>query len=164
MRLIYALPLAAIAAMFVTANEVFYQAALGLGALCVVVAMVVITGHTLLRVRDPVVRAQTAWVALGLVFGLAFWPLLWLLVLLFPGLSPALDRLPWWLALPLQVVPSLAFPVCLGIAITRYRLFDIAPSSEYAGQDEPTHCSGIDCAANGIYSDGESGRQCECRM
>jgi hypothetical protein len=125
LTLIYGLPLAAIAASYITTQVIFYVAALGLSALCVVVATVVVTAHTFLRVRDAVVRAQTAWLALGLVFGLAFWPLLWLVLLAIPGLSENLDRLPWWIDLPAIAVPTLAFPICLGIAITRYRLFDI---------------------------------------
>ncbi len=123
--LIYGLPLAAIAVSFITTNIIFYLVALGLGALCVVAATVGVTAHTFLRVRDPVVRAQTAWLAFGLAVGLAFQPVQFVLGFIFPGLETALDRLPWWLGLPIQVVPTLAFPLCLGIAITRYRLFDI---------------------------------------
>ena len=125
LALIYGLPLAAITASFIRTNIVFYLVALGLGALCVVVATVAVTAHTFLRVRDPVVRAQTAWLAFGLAVGLAFQPVQFVLGFVFPGLESAMDRLPWWLELPIQVVPTLAFPVCLGIAITRYRLFDI---------------------------------------
>jgi hypothetical protein len=125
LALIYGLPLAAIVASFIRANVVFYLVALGLGALCVIVATVAVTAHTFLRVRDPVVRAQTAWLAFGLAVGLAFQPVQFVLGFVFPGLESAINRLPWWLGLPILVVPTLAFPLCLGIAITRYRLFDI---------------------------------------
>jgi hypothetical protein len=123
--LIYGLPLAAIATSLITTNVIFYLAALGLGALCLVVATVAVTAYTFLRVRDPVVRAQTAWLAFGLAIGLAVWPVLFVLGFVFPGLEQAMDRLPRWLGLPILAVLTLAFPICLGIAITRYRLFDI---------------------------------------
>src|SRR5262245_59363326 len=125
LALIYGLPLAAIAVSFIRANVVFYLVALGLGALCVIVATVAVTADTFLRVRDPVVRAQTAWLAFGLAVGLAFQPVQFVLGFVFPGLESAINRLPWWLQLPVLAVPTVAFPICLGIAITRYRLFDI---------------------------------------
>lgn len=121
MALIYGVPLAAAAATFMTKDAVYYVAALGFGALSVFVATIVITIHTFLRVRDPVVRAQTAWLTLGLALGLAFLPFAFALSSVFPEIF----RLPWWLDLLLSAVSSLAFPVSLGIAITRYRLFDI---------------------------------------
>lgn len=123
--LIYGLPLAAIAASFITGNIVFYLAALGLGTLSVIVATLAVTTHTFLRVPDAVVRAQTSWLALGIGVGLAFFPAMFVLGFAFPDLRDAIERLPPWIGLPFQAIPSLVFPLCLGIAITRYRLFDI---------------------------------------
>lgn len=122
--LLYGLPLAAIAVTYVTSNIVPYLTALGLGALGVIVASVAVTMHTFLSVRDPVVRAQAGWLALGVVIGLAWWPASFVLGNVFPVLNQPVEQLPWWLW-PWQLVPTLAFPLCLGIAITRYRLFDI---------------------------------------
>ncbi len=78
------MPLAATALGFLTASDTVFLA-LGLGALIAVVALLVVTTQTLLRVRDPVIRAQTAWLALGLAVGLLFWPVFYTLTFLFPA-------------------------------------------------------------------------------
>ena len=122
---IYGLPLVATALAFITMSDLFVLAGLGLPALLVVVALVVVPAQTFLRVRDPVVRAQTTWLLLGLAVGLLVWPLFYVLAVLFPGLPPALAHLPRWVGGAARAVLTLAFPVCLGIAITRHRLFDI---------------------------------------
>jgi hypothetical protein len=83
-----------------------------------------ITLRTFLRVRDPVVRAQTAWMALGLATGFGFWPLGSRLLGLVPGAQEALKRLPAIDRL-IQFGIGLLFPISMGIAITHYRLFDI---------------------------------------
>jgi hypothetical protein len=107
--LIFGLPL--VGALFALAARDLgpYFGLLTSSALAVVVGGVAITLHTFLRVRDRVVRAQTAWMLVGLVVGFAYWPL--------ENLLPNL-RLPPWIF-------ALIFPLSLGIAITRYRLFDI---------------------------------------
>ena len=123
--LIYGLPLAATVIGFITGNDTFFLAILGLGALITVTATVTVTAHTLVQVHDPVVRAQTAWLALGLAAGLTFWPLLYAVLSLFPNELGSLERLPSWAGIAMQTCLTLVFPICLGVAITRYRLFDI---------------------------------------
>ena len=68
--------------------------------------------------HDPVARAQTMWFVFG--FALTFAPLLFVYVLTYRGFLPdtVFARLQY-------SVSTLALPVCLAVAITRYHLFDI---------------------------------------
>jgi hypothetical protein len=95
--LIYGLPLLTVAVAFNNTNTIFFHSALGLlgiYALLIVISTIVITAHTFRRVHNPILRAQTAWLTLGLTVGLAFWPLLWILSLIFPDLLTDLNKLP----------------------------------------------------------------------
>lgn len=72
--------------------------------------------HSALTLRDPVGRTQLKWVALGLmsfiVPGIGAW------------LLGYLGFYSDWLYL-LGVIGWFVFPICMAVAITRYRLFDI---------------------------------------
>jgi hypothetical protein len=122
--LIYGGQVAAIMATALTSQSAFYLGALALGALTLVVATIAVPLHTYWRVRDPVVRAQTAWMSLGLMVGIGIWPLLFIIGEFIPPVKVALDQEPdtdWMI----QLFTTGSFSLCLGIAITRYRLFDI---------------------------------------
>jgi len=121
--LIFGMGFGATVVSFIASNFLIYLAQLGLYAALVVIAFVAATAHTALRVRDPVVRAQTAWLGLGMA---AFCSnvLWWIAFNTWPELNPwsAEHQLTFGV---ISVLTTLALPVCLGIAITRYRLFDI---------------------------------------
>jgi hypothetical protein len=108
-----------------TRSSTFVLAYLGLEALVAVLALLVITIHTFVRVRDPIIRAQTAWLTLGLAIGLMSAPLLWAVSSVLPGFIESPNLLPFWVQVAIDALLTSAFPVCLGIAITRYHLFDI---------------------------------------
>lgn len=79
-----------------------------------------------LRVADPVQRRQTWWAAAGLIAavlgGIAYYTLQ---VLEF-GLGLHLLRDSYWVARPaLQALGMALLPLCLAVAILRYRLFDL---------------------------------------
>jgi hypothetical protein len=115
--LIYGVFVAASAYAVFTGDSRPYGALLTGSALAVVGAGAIITLHTFLRLRDRVVRAQTAWMALGLIAGFGFWPL--------SDILPDMTEGPPALVALVQFSIGLVFPISMGIAITRYRLFDI---------------------------------------
>jgi hypothetical protein len=98
-----------------------YNAVLGLMVLVVILTLFATTIHNLRFTHDPVARAQMGWVGLGISA-----PVVAALVgFIVPSMNPGLDgsfllSSPW-----LWHLGSLLLPVCFGIAITRYRLFDI---------------------------------------
>jgi hypothetical protein len=116
--LLYGVCVAASAFAVFTGDSRPYGALLIGSALAVVAAGAIITLYTFLRVSDRVVRAQTAWMALGLIAGFGFWPLSDIL----PDMT--MGR-PAWISALVQFSIGLIFPISMGIAITRYRLFDI---------------------------------------
>jgi hypothetical protein len=118
---IYGLAAIALVSLFSSTLTVFVGIILGL-MVTLVVALIAATVHNLRTVRDPVVRAQIRWVALGLgasFGGLALSALL--SQVLPPGAAPVEHVLDWIWSQALLLL----LPVCLAIAILRYRLFDV---------------------------------------
>ena len=77
------------------------------------------------RVSTPVERQQTKWVVFGVTLVL-FTFMLWLIpqIVLFSSLSQP-GSLYDLIGHPLFLISTLAVPICIGIAILRYRLWDI---------------------------------------
>ena len=77
------------------------------------------------RVSTPVERQQTKWVVFGVTL-VIFAFMLWLIpqIILFSSLSQP-GSLYDLIGHPLFLISTLAVPICIGIAILRYRLWDI---------------------------------------
>ena len=121
LTILYGVPAAGLALTFITGSFTFYEAVLLPMVLTLIIALVAATTHNLWRVHDPVVRAQVGWVALGLAGPIfAAFILGPLMMWLVPNLdsNSAIGSWGWSLF-------ALLLPLCFGIAITRYRLFDI---------------------------------------
>jgi len=112
--LLYACPAAGCVVSFVTFFDTLYGVALLTMMLAMACAVVGATIHNLRSTRDPITRAQVGWVALGLAGSFVLAALTGVLALVMPSAD---DRGGFLFFLVL--------PLCLGIAITRYRLFDI---------------------------------------
>jgi hypothetical protein len=106
----------------ITANLTFYIAIVLPLILLFVIALIGATIHSFWRVHDRVARAQIGWVAVGIASPIvgAFITNEWLMMRLLPTVenTSALRNVVFNLF-------SLLLPLCFGIAITRYRLFDI---------------------------------------
>ena len=88
--------------------------------------LLVVTIDTFWRVHDPMVRAQTGWLLLGLACLIVPTVIGYPLLLFAPEFfSASFGSLPSLANFALTLVSALGLPLCLGIAITRYRLFDI---------------------------------------
>ncbi len=117
LALLYGLPVAGLALGLILADDTIFLATLFLTMATIVVALIATTIHNLRTLRDPVARAQVGWLTLGLC-------------------APFLGAIIIQVTLYLQILNdtgsewlwqglALCLPICLGIAITRYRLFDI---------------------------------------
>lgn len=93
--------------------------------LITIVGLGVVIVYRYLRVLTPIQRQQTKWLAFGLIINIIFFWIGWrLLVLAFPALasqgalSDSLNSILW-------AITFLLIPVAIGIAMARYRLWDI---------------------------------------
>ncbi|MCB8960282.1 MAG: hypothetical protein H6651_08200 [Ardenticatenales bacterium] len=119
--LLYGLPAVSLTLTLLAGNFAIYNSALFSMIVILVVTLVAATTHNLRRVRDRVVRAQIGWVALGIASPIVatFIPGA-LLNLFLPNVNNTAVLANWAFNLL-----GLLLPLCFGIAITRYRLFDI---------------------------------------
>jgi len=118
---VYGAPAASLALTVITGNFAVYNVILLPMIACLLIALVAATAHNLRRVHDRVVRAQIGWVALGVATPLV--------ATVFPGavidrFLPAVDNTAALANWSFNLI-GLLLPLCFGIAITRYRLFDI---------------------------------------
>jgi hypothetical protein len=120
--LLYGMPAVSLVLTLLSGNFAFYNGVLLPTVAILVIALVAATAHNLRRVHDRVVRAQIGWVALGIASPLV--------ATLFPSalvdrLFPAADNTNALGNWSFNFI-GLLLPICFGIAITRYRLFDIS--------------------------------------
>src|SRR5215213_11469468 len=106
-----------LAAAFAGTLAIHLAAVIGLAAVMVVAFFGALI-HNLRTVREPMARAQVRWMGLGLAGPFVGALLLGLIGLLLPAVTPVAG----WLYSNVLIA---LLPLCLGIAITRYRLFDI---------------------------------------
>lgn len=121
--LIYAVPTAAALFTLATNNPLPYGVVLFSQMGLLLVAFVIVPIHTFLRVRDRAVRAQTGWLLLSLGVNLVPVVIFYSISRLDPDLFER-SYGPFVTSIIAPLFTALT-PLSLGIAITRYRLFDI---------------------------------------
>lgn len=112
--LLYGLTAAACVYNAIRLSEAVFGTALLTNVVFLLCAVVGATIHNLRSAPDPVIRAQIGWVAFGLGGSFALAGVSLIIGLIWPGAGD------WG-----GYLTFLILPICLGIAITRYRLFDI---------------------------------------
>ncbi|NJM07565.1 hypothetical protein HC891_17345 [Candidatus Gracilibacteria bacterium] len=122
--LIYAIPVAAGLFTLITRNPILYLIVLFTQLVLIVVAFIAVPIQTFWRVRDRAVRAQTGWLLLSLGSYLVPVAILYPLSFLNAGAFEQFSS--FFLTPVIYVFFTVLTPLSLGIAITRYRLFDIA--------------------------------------
>jgi len=119
--LLYGLPLALTLLMLVTNQIMLATLVLVSEAVLMFVAFGAAFFNALKRSRDAVARAQALWVIFGFVISIGL--VLPVYLLAYVGLVDPNNF--DWIYVLLSPLTALVLPVSLGIAITRYRLFDI---------------------------------------
>jgi signal transduction histidine kinase len=120
LALLYGLPTALTLAALALDLAQLYLVTLGLLAVLFLLATIISTVHTLRTNRDPIVRAQLGWMALGLVLSVGL-PLVWFQIRVWLPDS----ALAYGFNTSYSSVLPITFPLCATIAILRYRLFDL---------------------------------------
>lgn len=117
LSLLYGLPTLSLIVALSTMRVAYYIVFVALLLITFIITLSVATWHNLQRVRDPIARAQIGWVALGISA-----PIVGTLIdIALQNLFPTLPILP----VGVWSVFSLFLPLCIAVAILRYRLFDI---------------------------------------
>ena len=116
--ILYGLPAAGTILTLGLNQLAFTNVILAIMALTTVATLILTAIQSIRQLHSPVIRAQLGWVILGIGAPLIGGVISFALSSMFPELDTT--RLNWtWSLL------SIMLPLCFGIAITRYRLFDI---------------------------------------
>jgi hypothetical protein len=118
LAILYSIPTLSTALQLISGQIAIYNAALLGMVILVIITILSTTVHNLLTFKDSVARAQVRWVVLGISTPILTALVAFGLQSIFPSSDYHSFSWVWNIA-------SLLLPICFGIAITRYRLFDI---------------------------------------